>query len=68
MVPMSPYLQRSLAIHANLIAQLRELERLRILVRRAEARVVGERPGTRRSRASRQRSGRLHHHKKGNSW
>ena len=33
---MSSYLQQSLAIHANLITQLRELERLRELVKRAE--------------------------------
>jgi hypothetical protein len=57
---MSSYLQLSVANLANLIAQLRELERLRLRVQRAEARVVNERLGTRRSRASRQRSRGLH--------
>jgi len=41
---MSSYLRRSLAIHANLITQLRELERLRIRVLSAEARAASERP------------------------
>jgi hypothetical protein len=57
---MSSYLQRFLAIHGNLITQLRKLERLRVRVQKAEARVVGKRPSTRRFRKSRQRSRRLH--------
>ena len=57
---MSSYLQQSLGIHANLIAQLGELEQLRERVKGAKARVAFDISGTRRSRASRQRSRRLH--------